>query len=346
MKLKNVEDYMKKIFLIITFIITNLFCLFAGGGTQFDGMIVLTANGEKGIAADDTSLTFFVLVYGECEIYYNNKPCPLKLWQLPVGIKVMFKGGITGGWPMENGFKIYRPDTFMACKVSIKMKIMTVDRGDHKSYTAATLVNDLLNNLYPQLDYTMKADFKTRILALMNIDASVQLNQGEQVVIPAIEDGFLARNYCIGSEIVFPSVYKIVRIISDQDAAGKSTAGERVYNKLVVIDYNRGFSVIASKELPKDNITLQYTIPLHYDGPASKFVVVAAAKHFFIFDVRVNKLSEKIVPRFKNAEYADAQSGNLSFTGISADGKTLSGEALDFGSFEYDLTVPSAPLQK
>jgi hypothetical protein len=337
---------MKKAVLIIFLIITNLFCLFAGGETQFDGMIVLTANGEKGIIADDTSLTFFVLVYGDCEVYFNNKPCSLKLWQLPVGTKVVFNGGITGGWPTENGYNIYRPDKISACKVSIKMKIMTVDRRGYKSYTAGILVNDLLNNLYPQLDYTMKADFKTRILALMNIDASVQLNQGEQVVIPAIEDGFLARNYYIRSEIVFPSVYKIVRIISDQDTEKEDASGERVYNKLVVIDYNRVFSVIASKELPKDIFTLQYTIPLTYDGSASKFVVIAAVKHFFVYDVRVNKLSKKIVPRFKNAEYADAQSGNLSFTGISADGKTLSGEALDFGSFEYDVTVPSAPIQK
>ncbi len=340
---------MKKTVLIIVLMITNLFRMFAGGETRFDGMIVLTAKGEKGIVADDNGLTFLVLVYGECEIYYNNKLCALKLWQLPVGIKVVFNGGITGGWPTENGWRIYRPDNDGAVKVFIKTKIISVDRGGHKSYTAATLVEDLINDLYPRLDDTIKSNLKNGILKLMDIDTSVQLKQGEKVVVPAIEDGFLARGYHIRSEIVFPSAYRIVRIISDQDAAGKSTTGERVYNKLVVVDYHHGFSIVTAKELPKDDVYSlysQYDLSLYYDGVKTKFVLIAAAKHFFIYDVTEDKISHKIMPGFKEAEYADPQSGTLSFTGISQDGKILFGEALDFGPFEYDVTVPSAPIQK
>ena len=156
----------------------------------------------------------------------------------------------------------------------------------------------------------------------------------------------MGRNYYIRSEIVFPSIYKVVRVISDQDVLSENETGQIIYNKLVVINYINGFSIIKTRELPKDNIYHNYKLPLYYDGAEAKFVVIAAAKQFFIYDLLANKLSEKIIPQFEDAEYADSQSGNLTFTGISSDGKLLSGEALDWGSFEYDVTIPFKPFQK
>ncbi len=139
------------------------------------------------------------------------------------------------------------------------------------------------------MDYNFKVNFKNVIINLMNIDTSIQLKQNENVVIPAIETGFMGKNYYITSEIVFLSLYKVVRIISDQDVTSENTLGERVYNKLVIINYNYGFSVTKTIELPKDIFSYQYELPLYYDGAEAKFVVISAAKQFFIYDLLAGK---------------------------------------------------------
>ena len=335
---------MKKTLFITILIMTNLFYIFAGGEARFDGMIVLTAEGEKCITGDDHGISRSVVVYGDCEIYFNNKICSIKLWELPVGVNVLYKGGISCGYVTESGSKICRPTAGYENEVYIKTQVIKVNREGCKSYAVETLVNDLLNDLYPHINTHLKGKYKNIIIGLMNINTSRQLKQDEEVVIPVMENGFLGSNSNISSEIVFPSLYKVVRIIADQDISSENTFDGRMYNNLVVISYKNSFSVIKIIKLPKDIYVTRYRMPLYYDG-TEKYVVIAAAKWFFIYDVRVDKLSEKLVPQFKDVELADAQSGNLTFTGISPGREIVSGKAQDFGSFEYDVSIPSKPKQ-
>ncbi|MFA6026109.1 MAG: hypothetical protein WC727_06675 [Ignavibacteriaceae bacterium] len=87
-----------------------------------------------------------------------------------------------------------------------------------------------------------------------------------------------------------------------------------------------------------------YRLVEKFEGDKN-FVVIAGSRMFFIYDVAADSLSNAIFTKFPYQDGVDAQTGQLSNLQLSKDGRTLTGEACDFGRFSFDLTNPLYPKQ-
>ncbi len=335
----------KKIIAVVIFITLSTLHAFSGGAVAFQGTIVLTDNGEKGILGNDQGIMRFVPVYGNFRVFYGEMLSTYALHIFPVGIKVDFKGGITGGVKTDEGW--YRYDLSGECTVIIKTQEYTVPRNaTGKSIPSLhEIVQELMSASFSDFDPYLIDEYIDIIQKLNNHNPAVPLKPGQTIVLPVIEKGFKIAKYRLGSEVVFPEIKTIIRIAADSAAYNENNLP--CLRQLVTIEYGNGFSVINKILLPVNvSSDFPYEIVLHHNERNLKYVVIKGYYHFHIYNVSNNKLSEKLIPKFASAEHADSQSGSLSKFKLTADGKTLSGYALDFGNFEYDLSNPDYPIQK
>ena len=87
-----------------------------------------------------------------------------------------------------------------------------------------------------------------------------------------------------------------------------------------------------------------YRLVEKFEGDKN-FVVIAGSRMFFIYDVAADSLSNPVFTKFPYKDGVDAQTGQIINLQLSKDGKTLTGEAFDYGRFSFDITDPLSPKQ-
>jgi hypothetical protein len=146
------------------------------------------------------------------------------------------------------------------------------------------------------------------------------------------------------SEIQFESINKVVRVSADSSTYDNNLGDS--YRLLQVFSFsNNNLELIRQIILPVNlSPDFPYKLILKFDGHR-KFAVIKGNRIFYIYDVLADSLSEPIKPGLTIEEAVDAQTGMLINLKLSADGNTLSGEAMDMGAFSFDLSNPLKPKQ-